>query len=37
MAVVDQAGISPTDLAGYVERLEELLRDALGADLDLAP
>ena len=37
MAVVDQAGISPTDLAGYVERLEALLRDALGADLDLAP
>ena len=37
MAVVDRAGISPTDLAGYVERLEELLRDALGADLDLAP
>lgn len=36
MAVIDAGGITPTDLSGYLERMETVLRDALGQDLDLA-
>ena len=37
MATLTAAGITPTDLTGYVERLEQALMNALGADLNLAP
>ena len=37
MARLTPAGIEPTDLTGYVERIEGVLRGALGADLNLAP
>ena len=35
MAEISPAGIQPLDLTGYVERLEEALRSALGADLSV--
>ena len=37
MARLTEAGIEPTDLTGYVTRLEEAFRVALGEDLSLAP
>lgn len=36
MATVDGSGIRPTDLTSYVGRIERVLQDALGADLNLA-
>lgn len=37
MATFDAAGISPTDLEGWVERVEQVFVGALGQDLSLAP
>ena len=37
MARVTPQGIEPTPLQGYVDRLGEAFRSALGTDLDLAP
>ena len=36
MVQITDAGLEPTDLTGYVEDLEELLRSIFGQDLDLA-
>ena len=36
MARLTPAGIEPTDLTGYVERFEGVLRSALGVDVNLA-
>lgn len=36
MATLSVAGIEPTSLDGYVGRIEEVLRNALGQDLNLA-
>ena len=37
MARVDATGISPTDLSGYIELLQERFRDEFGSDLALDP
>lgn len=36
MATVDRTGVTPTDLTGYLDRIESILRSALGGDLNLA-